>query len=454
MDYYIEPEKRLPIRAFDVAVAGGGTGGVMAATAAARGGARTALIEAKGYVGGTAVDGGTALHSFYNLARVFDVPLRQLVKGLPQEFIDRLVAAGGCTGHASMEAGYGYDEVCTAVDVEVYKLVAAEMLAEAGVTVFYNTSVAGGDVQGCHLRGVIAQSRCGREYFKADAFIDCTGYGDLCAYAGARFTEPNDHDVANSIGVAGVSVEGYYQFLKDHNALSELAYAGRDGEQRRIVRVSGNQGDLPKEYLDTVREIGMHTVITTLHDDYFMFLKLNCKLPVSPTDRDAVSAGELELRRRQRKAIELLRKYVPGCEHAFIARSAPSLSIRRGRCIECDYDLSLEDIVEARHFEDDVMAYGFHDCAPRIQIKNGGSYGVPYRALLVKGLDNVFATGMMITSDWNAQMSTRNTVSCMAQGEAAGIAAALAASRTQTPRALPYSALREALLKANVYLEN
>jgi hypothetical protein len=320
--------------------------------------------------------------------------------------------------------------------------------------VFYNTMVVGGDAQGGHLEGAIAQSRSGREYFKARAFIDCTGYGDLCAHAGARFTELNDHPVANSMGLAGVSVEGYHEFLKKHNALSEIAYAERDGREYKLVRVSGRDGDLPGEYLDIVKDIGMHTVITTTHDNYFMFVKLNYKLPLSPTDRDAVSAGELELRRRQKKAVELFRKYVPGCERAFITRSAPSLLIRRGRTIECDYDIALEDIVEARHFKDDVAAYGFHDCAPRIQVKGGGSYGIPYRALLVKGLDNVLATGMMITSDWHAHMSTRNTVCCMAQGEAAGVAAALACARGETPRDLPYSALREALLSANVHLEN
>jgi hypothetical protein len=79
----------------------------------------------------------------------------------------------------------------------------------------------------------------------------------------------------------------------------------------------------------------------------------------------------------------------------------------RGRCIVCDYDITLEDVLEGRHFEDDVMAYGFHDCAPRLQIKNGGTYGIPYRALRVAGIDNLLAAGMMITSDHDAQMSTR-----------------------------------------------
>ena len=83
------------------------------------------------------------------------------------------------------------------------------------------------------------------------------------------------------------------------------------------------------------------------------------------------------------------------------------------------------DVLEARHFDDDVFVYGFHDSAPRLQIKNGGTYGIPYRALRVAGIENLLVAGMMITADHEAHMSTRNTVSCMGQGQASGTAAAL-----------------------------
>ena len=138
------PFERLPIRECDVVVAGGGTGGVVAALAAARQGARTALIEVKGYTGGVAVEGGTALHSFYNLWKAFPgVAKRQVVRGIPQEIVDRLTQAGGTTGHAEMLVGYDYDSVCTAIDTEIYKLVTLQMLQEAGVLLLLNTFVAG-----------------------------------------------------------------------------------------------------------------------------------------------------------------------------------------------------------------------------------------------------------------------------------------------------------------------
>jgi len=454
MQYFEEPARKLPVREFDVIVAGGGTAGVVAALAAARQGARTALIESKGYLGGIVVEGGTALHSFYNLWKAFPgVEKRQVVKGIPQEIIDRLAQRGGTTGHTEVLKGYDYDSVCTVIDTEIYKLVAFEMLEEAGVSIFVNTLLTGAVMDGTRVKCVLTESRSGREALFARSFADCTGYGDLCAQAGAAFTEPNDHAAANSIGVGGVNVEEYYRFFNRCDALTNYCEGVRDGRDGRIVRIDGNFKKALPEFAREADKIGMSSVITTLHDDYFMFVKLNYKLPVSPTNRDAAALAEAELRKRQFKAVELLRKYVPGCEDAFIARTSPSLCIRRGRCITCDYDITLEDVLQGRHFEDDVFNYGFHDCAPRLQIRNGGTYGIPYRALRVSGVDNLLAAGMMITSDHDAHMSTRNTVSCMGQGQAAGTAAAICAKYGYGTRELPYKLLKETLLKDGVYLE-
>jgi hypothetical protein len=174
---------------------------------------------------------------------------------------------------------------------------------------------------------------------------------------------------------------------------------------------------------------------------------------VSPTDRDEVAKAELEIRRRMAKAVELFRQYVPGCEKAFMARTSPKLCIRRGRLIKCDYDITHEDVIEGRHFDDEVMVYGFHDSAPRLQIKDGGTYGFPYKAQRVAGIENLLAVGMMVTSDHRAHMSTRNTVCCMGQGQGAGTAAALCAAKKCGTRDLRYGDLRTALEKGGVYFE-
>lgn len=454
-DYYREEAKKLPARHFDVVIAGAGTAGVIAAIASAMQGARTLLVEYKGYPGGTAVEGGTALHSFYNLWKAFSgVEKRQLVRGIPAEMIERLTARGGATGYAEMVKGFDYDSVCTAIDTEMYKLNAFEMLDEAGVYVCVNTMLVGVVKNKKRIDAVILESRSGREVVFAKSFVDCTGYADLAAYAGAEYTEPNDYKVVNSMGLGNVNLEKYYHFLNSQDAVGQLAYGLRSGVPGQIVRI-GSEGSngYPEAFVKGAGEIGMSAISTTVHDNYLMFIKMNLKLPVSPTNRDEVSKAELELRKRMQSGLELFKEHIPGFEKAFITRTSPSLCIRRGRQIICDYDITHENILNGEHFDDDVFVYGFHDSSPRYQVKDGGSYGIPYRALCVKNIINLYVSGMMITSDHRAHMSTRNTVSCMGQGQASGTAAALCALNNYASKELPYSILRKALEKGNVYFE-
>lgn len=446
------PAQEVPVKEFDVAIVGGGTGGIVAAIAAARVGAQTVLVEAKGYLGGTIVEGGTALHSFFNNWKAFDREKIKLVRGIPSELVDRLTERGGCTGHCEVESNYQYDSDCTAIDTEMFKIIAHEMVDETGATIMMNTLMTDVICKKSVVEAIIVSNHSGLCAIKAKCFIDATGYGDLCAYAGAQFIEPNDKKISAPIGVAGVNMDKYAEYLQKFGAIKDLCRGIRDGEQGGIIRLDGYKDSLPQEFCKAIESTGASLTITTMHKDYFMFLKIDCKLPVSPTNSDAMSKAELELRKRQEKAVQLIRKYIPGCERAYIARSAPNACIRRARCIICDYDITIEDVTSGRHFGDDVFEYGFHDEAPRFNVAEGGSYGFPYRAMLPKGLANVLATGMMITTEHHAHMSTRNTVSCMAQGQAAGTASAMCAASGKTTRELEYNNLRKKLVNNGVYL--
>lgn len=449
--HYLESERNIPIRDFDVVVAGGGTSGVFAAVAAARTGAKTAIIEGKGYTGGIAVEGGTALHSFYNLWKPFGVKKQQVVKGMPSEFIDILYKMGACSGHGDVVKGFDYDSVCTAIDTEVYKYASMKYLKDAGVQLFLNSFVRGAVVDDKRVVGAIVESRSGRELFKAKTFIDSTGYGDLAAYVGAECREINDYGVVNSFGIGNVNVEAFHNYLENYDAVGQLAYGRRSGKDNQIIRIAGKKAKLPEAFRDEINKLGVAMVTTTVHDNYFMFIKTGMKLSKNPIDRDTVSAAELTIRENQFKCLEAFKKHIPGMEKAFMARTAPSLVVRRARHVKCDYDLSIDEIVGAKHFEDEVYNYGFHDNAPRLQVGRGETYGMPYRGLCVSGLENLYAIGMMITSNHAAHMSTRNTVSCMAQGQAAGTAAALCARANIGIRDLPFSQLKNQLINDDVY---
>jgi glycine/D-amino acid oxidase-like deaminating enzyme len=454
MDFVLRPEKKIPARDYDVVIAGAGTAGVFAAIASARGGAKTALIEGKGYVGGIAAEGGCGLHSFFNLWKPFNLEKRMVVRGIPEEFIQRLYQAGGCSGHNEtlMRPEYDNDTLC--VDVEKYKYVALDMLREAGVQVLLNTQAVDVIKEGGRITAVIAESHQGSEALRGKVFIDATGFGDISARAGANYTEPNDYPVVNSMGVGGIDIDKYYAFLRDNGGLYEYAKGPRSGRPDQIIRVDGSWAKIDPKLGEAAQALGMSSVTTTIHDNYFMFIKVNLKMAVSPSNRDALADAEYELRRQQQSAVELLRKTIPGAADAFIARTAPAITIRRARCIECDFDIPLNEVLDGTHYPDEVFSYGFHDSAPRLQIRGGKTYGLPYRTMLVKGLDNLFAIGMMITSDHEAHMSTRNTVSCMAMGQASGTAAALCVKKGLGGiRDLPYSSLYEALKVGNVWFD-
>ncbi len=159
----IEERRSTPVRLeCDVLVAGGGTAGRVAALAAARRGASTVLVERYGFVGGTMINGAGPLHSFFNLWKAFPgVPKTQVVRGIPDEIVRRLVAAGGSFGHLEQTQGYSYDSVATIIDPEIFKHVMLEMLAEAGVKVLFHTWIADAVVEGGRVRGVFVESKSG-----------------------------------------------------------------------------------------------------------------------------------------------------------------------------------------------------------------------------------------------------------------------------------------------------
>jgi hypothetical protein len=149
---------------------------------------------------------------------------------------------------------------------------------------------------------------------------------------------------------------------------------------------------------------------------------------------------------------EVFRKHIAGCEQCYPAGPAPSAGQRRARAIRCEYELIREDCTEARQFDDQIGCFSFID-NPRDLVSDAGAYGIPYRALIPRGVDNLLIAGRMMSVDLAAHNSTRNTVCCLVCGQAAGTASALAASEGLTPHEVDVERLRSKLREAGVLLE-
>ncbi len=451
---FYEEKLQTPVKyTCDVVVCGGGTAGFIAALASARTGANTMLVDRNGYIGGTMISGAGPLHSFFNLYKAFPGAKKQhLVKGLPQEVIDRLVEQKASYGHLEQEKGGNYDSVITLVDWEAFKDIALKMLEEAGVKILLHTMVAGVMKQGNTVEGVIIESKSGREAIKAKVVIDTTGDGDVAALAEAEFIKKHGTtSVGFPFGMMNVDMKRLVKYLEEQGLVTQLIRGEKDGDDD-VIRLGFDLKKDPR-FTEFMEKSGMWGPLGfSYHANNYNYINTANKRNVDATNTEECTKAEIELRHQIMELSRMLKRYIPGFENAYVYWTSYGLGVRYTRVIKCEHDLSLDEIVNGARFEDEVFLYGFHDCAPRIMIKDAGCYGIPYRALLPVTIDGLLVAGRLITGEWEAHMSTRNTVSCMAQGEAVGTAAALCAARDCTPRDLDVQLLRATLRDHGVYL--
>ena len=447
-------EKRY--ESFDVAVAGGGMAGIAAAMAAARTGAKTVLVEKAGWLGGMGITGATGLHSFFN---IFDeIPGTErlrVVAGIPQALVDRVQEMGGGIGHARMEKGGDFVSMITPVEPETFKLAAAQMCLEAGVKLLLHTVMDEVHSTDGHVDGIVVWNKAGRSLIKAKHYVDCTGDGDLAAYAGAKLKhfkadDPGAYHAGFTFRLVNIDLGALEADLTKRGAITQIAHAVKPGGSAPdIVRIAIQLRKL-KESPDDFAPGGFLSCSVRPRELTYC----NCINygPNDGLDVDALSAAETQLRGEMFKVAELFRKRVAGCEQCYPAGPAPSVGQRRARAIFCEYDIQQTDCTEGRQFDDQVGCFGFID-QPAYSVKDAGAYGIPYRALLPLALDNVLIAGRMMSVELVAHASTRNTVCCLICGQAAGTAAALAAKSGKTPKELDVAQLREQLRKDGVLLK-
>ena len=457
MKTYLEPQKILPVHdSCDVLVVGGGTAGVVVALAAARTGARTILVEQYGFLGGTMHGGVCGVHSYFNNYQAYGREKKQLVKGIPEEIAQRMMARGGCPGHIPQERGYEHFAVVTTFDREKYKQLAFEMMRESGVKLylhcFFSDVIRDEAENPC---GIIVESKNGREVIEAKRIIDTTGDGDVAYRAGCKlFPHPEPYDAGMLYAMANVDIPRLVEYLDAEGVLTNLARGDKGSAKDPYIRVATHFNGNPrlKALANSLGVWGLYTF--SCHEGELTYINGSNAKGLSDFSPEEMTRVETETRQVVSSMSEALKKSFPGFENAYVTWTSAQAGIRRTRVIVCEHDLTSEEIENAARFPDEIGLYGFHDLAPLHHIKDGGWYGIPYRALIPKGVDNLLVAGRMITSDKTAHMSTRNSASCMLQGQAVGTAAALSVQLGVTPRNLDTDILRDRLRQDGVCLDD
>lgn len=412
----IKQERDIPaVGNYDVVVCGGGPGGIMAALAAARGGAKTCLIERYGFLGGMATAGLVAPIS------VFNYNGRRIIDGLPWEFVERLTEIGG----AREEKPLGN----ITFSPEKYKLIAQRMLKEAAVDIYFHSYITGiGPIENDDLEKkieyVIIDNKNGAEAIGGKYFIDATG----------------DSDLASMAGVPMQPVKGELQ-----PASLIFMLSGVDTDALPMIRHSQqgvNYHDLAiRDLFTKLREEGTEDV-PMFGGPWYCGILADGIVLVNMTRHfadmtDNRVAGEMEclLRENAHKYTELLRKYIPAFKNAELIATAPMTGIRETRRILGAHTLSGEEYLEAMDFPDSV-ARGCHpvdihssnSTNQRCHFMKDAGY-VPYRSLYAPSYPNLLVAGRNFSADEVASASVRVQASVMGLGQAAGTAAAMAAEK-------------------------
>ncbi len=442
----------MPDLDYDVLVIGGGVTGVAAATAAARSGARTALIELKPFVGGNATT-GLCLHNYITKDG------RQVVFGFAQELVDRLKEMGGAVGHIPF---HGFVSAVTPVDGQMFRILATEILAEAGVTVMYGANVVGVEADGGHVEGLQCALKGGVRTIRAKTYVDSSGDADVAVFAGANsWMGEKETGKMQPVSMLLNCYGTDNRRIAEEIAVSEPAMATRpDHPEPFPVYFNGAFS----KWNDIVLEQGIfpnedHKVFFNTVWPNHINVNTSAVFGVDATDPLALSRAGAELLRQVDKAGRFIREHVPGFEDAYMAPAAFP-GARQTRHIEGLYEISDDDVDNGRKFDDTIGQVCFpvdiHDPetgqASFYQIGGDGAFDIPYRAMVPKGLDNVLVAGRCISVTSYANGATRNMAPCLVMGEGAGVATAMAAEQGVSLPDLDVNRLQDVLEGRGVFL--
>ncbi|MDI6783229.1 MAG: FAD-dependent oxidoreductase [bacterium] len=450
MKYITEKAKKIPvIEEVDVLVVGGGTAGAIAGIAAGRMNVNTLIVEQFGFLGGTQT-GALVTPMMHN--QVNGIPLNP---GIGLEVMERLHQTGDTGGD-----NLGW------FNAEMLKYVLDDFVAEAGARTRFHTFAAAAIVEKGVIKGVVVESKSGRQAILAKQVIDCSGDADIAVRAGVPYSSGRDEDGMNQamslrFHLGNIDLVKFCKFM---NKIAPDKSYEHHPEHLHTASVWGTNWALVKYFEKGVKE----GFLQRSDGDYFQLfsipgrpneLSFNCPRiseRVKGYEVTDLTYAQQEGRKKIRRLLEFMRKYFPGFENAYIVFTAPMVGVRESRRIKGEYILTIEDILSARKFPDPVARNNYpvdiHN--PKgtgtkfySQLKPGEYHEIPYRCLVPLKIANLLVAGRCISATFEAQSSIRIQSNCYAFGEAAGAAAALCVKKKVTPRNLAFKYLNRYLPK-------
>ena len=403
--------------AYDVIVVGAGTAGVFAAISAARRGAKTLLVEKNALPGGTITAAGVDLPGLFHAWR------KQIIDGPCYEAIRRAEAMGGAVIPEIVERPQAHWMMQIRINAFAFVSVCEEMLAESGVTVLYHATPiwAACGKDGVQL-GIAGKGE--RLCFSAVVLIDATGDADLTTMCGFATERSETLQPATLIQ----DIAGYDLDKIDAGKVAELYAAA-------LANGTLAEGDL--QYNDPMKA----------------FLDGRISMHIGGYDASTL-AGKTALELAARavlKRILLFLRTVPGGEGVYVRHFAPECGVRESRRIVGEGRISAEDYL-CGYVYPDAVAYCFYPVdlhekvgVHQIHLQPGIVPTIPYTSLIPKGADRLLAAGRCAAGDTQANSAYRVQAACMAMGQAAGVAAAIAARTGVSVRQVPLDALRREL---------
>ncbi|WP_315744115.1 FAD-dependent oxidoreductase [Bradyrhizobium sp. SZCCHNR1075] len=437
-----EPARRIPIYGeYEVAVLGGGPAGIAASVAAARAGRRTLLIERYGFLGGMGTAAGVT--NFCGLHANVHGEMHSVVQGVATELLARIDRLGGLNAPHLVLGKI----LAQAYDTAAYKIAADDLLAAHKVDILFHALGAGVVMDDARNIGALAiETKSGRQAVRGNIFIDCSGDGDLAAWAGAPFEvgDGEGHMLYPSMmfrlnGIDPARAGEAWQTIPRLMAAAEAAGTHKFPRKAAIVRPQRSPVEWRVNFTQLARADGS---------------------AISGIVADDLTQGEIVGRRQAVEAFEFLRT-VPGFEQAYIVDLPPQLGIRETRRVTGGYCLTGEDVLGCASFSDSIGVNGWpieaHVAGDVIfkfpPIPQSRGYNeLPYRMLVPEGIDNLLVAGRCASMTHEGQSAARVSGACFAMGEAAGAAAAQSLAAKTRPREISIDTLQLELTQRGAFI--